>query len=65
MTSQEIQQCKEGYEPAAMEAYHRELNAQAWRERWKRIGAWLGFVTVCAVCWYAIIWLAYKATEGR
>ena len=46
-----------------MEAYHRDLNAQeGWR--WKRIGVWLGFFLFCALAWYGILWLAYRATEG-
>ena len=50
----------------AIEAYHRDLTAEyAWQRRWKLIGAWLGFVAVCALCWYGILYLAYKATEGR
>ena len=50
----------------AMEAYHRDLSAQyVWQRRWKLFGAWLGFVAFCALCWYAIIYAAYKVTEGR
>ena len=49
----------------AIEAFHRDMNAYAARRGWwKRVCAWIGFFALCAVCWYAIIWGAYKATEG-
>ena len=49
-----------------MEAYHRDLNRWAERrEGWKKLGVWLAMCAFCALCWYGIIWLAYKATEGR
>lgn len=52
-------------DPDAIRAYHRALNAPyASQRRWKLFGAWIGFVAFCALCWYGILWLAYKATEG-
>ena len=50
----------------AIEAYHRDVEAQhRWARRWKAFGVWLAFVACCALAWYGILWLAYRATEGR
>ena len=50
---------------AAICAYQQDVNREyAWRRRWKNLGVWLGFVAFCALCWYGILWVAYKATEG-
>ena len=50
----------------AIEAYHRDVEAQhRWARRWRAFGVWLAFVACCALAWYGILWLAYRATEGR